>query len=167
MSAAPPDDTPRPDAYRPGVGIMLMNEAGLIFVAQRIDTDGQAWQMPQGGIDPKEDPRQAALRELAEETGTAEAEILAETPDWLRYDLPEDLRRRVWRGRYKGQRQKWFLMRFLGRDADIDLEAHIHPEFSAWRWAPAAEVPSLIVPFKRDLYRAVVDAFQDRIGPIR
>jgi putative (di)nucleoside polyphosphate hydrolase len=123
--------------------------------------------MPQGGIDPKEDPRQAALRELAEETGTADAEILAETPDWLSYDLPEDLRRRVWRGRYKGQRQKWFLMRFLGHDSDIDLEAHAHPEFSAWRWAPAADVPSLIVPFKRDLYRAVVDAFQDRIGPGR
>jgi putative (di)nucleoside polyphosphate hydrolase len=153
------------DVYRLGVGVMLMNASGLIFVGRRIDTDGQAWQMPQGGIDSDEDPRKAALRELKEETGTADAAILAETPDWLSYDLPEDLRRRVWSGRYKGQRQKWFLMRFLGSDADIDLEADDHPEFSAWRWAPAAEVPDLIVPFKRDLYRAVLGIFQDRIGP--
>jgi putative (di)nucleoside polyphosphate hydrolase len=155
----------RKDEYRPGVGIMLMNGQGLIFVAQRIDTEVEAWQMPQGGIDSREDPRRAALRELAEETGTTAAEILAETPDWLTYDLPKDLRRRVWKGRYRGQRQKWFLMRFLGSDSDIDLEAHDHPEFSVWRWAPAEDLPRLIVPFKRALYQAVVDAFRDRIGP--
>lgn len=151
--------------YRPGVGIMLVNSHGLIFVAQRIDTEGGAWQMPQGGIDADEDPRLAALRELEEEIGTAEAEILAETPDWLTYDLPKELRRKVWRGRYRGQRQKWFLMRFLGKDADIDLQAHDHPEFSAWRWTPAEGLPDLIVPFKRALYQAVLDAFRDRIGP--
>jgi putative (di)nucleoside polyphosphate hydrolase len=143
--------------YRRGVGIALFDREGRVFVAERIDTPG-AWQMPQGGIDPDEEPWPAALRELKEEIGTEKAEYLAET-GWLRYDLPPDLVGHVWRGRYRGQEQKWFAARFTGRDADIDLRTHSHPEFRAWRWARLAELPDLIVPFKRDLYRAVAEAF--------
>lgn len=128
-----------------------------MFVGERIDTPG-AWQMPQGGIDDGEDPWPAALRELEEEVGTAKAERLGET-DWLRYDLPPDLVGHVWRGRFRGQEQKWFAARFLGTDADIALDAHHHPEFGAWRWAPLGELPALIVPFKRPLYQSVVEAF--------
>jgi putative (di)nucleoside polyphosphate hydrolase len=143
--------------YRRGVGIALFNDAGRVFAGERIDTPG-AWQMPQGGIDADEEPWPAALRELAEEVGTAKAERLAET-DWLRYDLPPELLGRVWRGRYRGQEQKWFAARFLGTDADINLNAHRHPEFGAWRWTSLAELPPLIVPFKRALYAAVAEAF--------
>lgn len=145
--------------YRLGVGAVLFNAAGRVLVAQRIDTPGDAWQMPQGGIDRGEDPREAVFRELEEEIGTASAEIIAETPDWLTYDLPRDIRGRIWKGRYRGQKQKWFAMRFLGRDADIDLEAHAHPEFSDWKWVELAAVPDLIVPFKRKLYGDIVAAF--------
>ena len=143
--------------YRRGVGIMLLDRAGRVFVGRRIDTP-EAWQMPQGGIDPGESPRQAALRELEEETGTAKAEIVAETTDWLRYELPPALRGKAWGGGYRGQEQKWFAMRFLGDDRDIDLAAH-HPEFDAWKWAPATALPGLIVPFKRALYEAVLKEF--------
>jgi putative (di)nucleoside polyphosphate hydrolase len=145
---------------------MLLNPRGQVFIAQRIDTPGTAWQMPQGGIDPGETPRQAALRELREETGTDNAEIIAESRDWVRYDLPEDLAPKLWGGRYRGQEQKWFALRFLGTDADIDIAGE-HPEFSAWRWAELAEVPDLIVPFKRALYRRVVDEFSDAAARIR
>lgn len=146
-------------AYRRGVGIMLFNRAGLVFVAQRIDTDIDAWQMPQGGIDDGEAPAAAALRELEEETGTDRAEIVAESKGWFTYDLPADLRARVWGGKYRGQTQKWFAMRFTGTDADIDLDT-AHPEFSAWKWAKPAALPDLIVPFKRDLYRELVAEFK-------
>ena len=145
--------------YRPNVGIMLLNELGRVFVAKRIDYPGEAWQMPQGGIDEGEAPRHAALRELEEEIGTAKAELLAESPQWFRYDLPEELQGKLWGGRWKGQRQKWFAMRFSGRDADIDL-ATAHPEFSAWRWAEPADVPRLIIPFKRAIYERVVEEFR-------
>ena len=148
--------------YRPNVGIMLANPAGLVFVARRIDTPVEAWQMPQGGIDEGEDPRAAALRELEEEIGTARAEIVAESRGWFRYDLPQALAGKLWRGRWKGQRQKWFLMRFTGRDRDIDL-ATAHPEFDAWRWVEPRLLPDLIIPFKRQTYRDVLAEFSPHL----
>lgn len=144
--------------YRPGVGVMLLDRRKRVFVGRRIDAPGENWQMPQGGIDAGETPRQAALRELKEEVGTDQAEILAESAGWLTYDLPPDAVRRRWRGRYRGQTQKWFAMRFTGADADIDLRTH-HPEFDAWQWIAPAELPKLIVPFKRQLYVDVLKEF--------
>ncbi|MCF4166974.1 RNA pyrophosphohydrolase [Zavarzinia compransoris] len=144
--------------YRPCVGIMLINPDGLVFVGQRIDNLVEAWQMPQGGIDEGEAPETAAIRELGEEIGTEKAEIVAESRDWLTYDLPAELVPKVWKGRYRGQRQKWYAMRFLGTDADIDIGTR-HPEFAAWRWVPHGDLPGLIVPFKRALYEAVVAEF--------
>ena len=146
--------------YRLGVGAVLINTDGLVLVAQRLDTPGDAWQMPQGGIDKGEDPRETVLRELQEEIGTANAEIIGETDDWLTYDLPKDIRKSIWKGRYRGQKQKWFALRFLGSDAEIDLNAHKHPEFSAWKWVEFQMIPDLIVPFKRALYQDIVDRFQ-------
>lgn len=148
-----------PDLYRPCVGIMLLNRDGDVFAARRIDTDGDAWQMPQGGIDPGETPERAALRELAEETGTANAKILAQHPHWLTYDLPADLAARLWDGRYRGQAQKWFAMRFLGEDSEFDLGAY-EREFSDWRWIAIEKLPDLIVPFKRAVYDQVIAAFR-------
>lgn len=146
--------------YRQGVGIVLINREGLVFAARRIDTAQDAWQFPQGGIDEGETPRQAALRELEEEIGVppAKVEIIAETSDWLSYDLPPELADKVWKGRFCGQSQKWFAARFLGKDADIDIATR-HPEFSAWRWMDLADVPALIVSFKRDLYDRVAREF--------
>ena len=148
--------------YRRGVGVVLLNGDGKVFVAQRIDTEETAWQMPQGGIDKGEGPLEAALRELEEETGTNKAELIAETDDWLRYDLPDDLQSRVWKGKYRGQEQLWYLMRFTGTDADINIETD-HPEFSEWKWADFHSLPDMIVGFKRDLYRQIVDAFADQV----
>jgi putative (di)nucleoside polyphosphate hydrolase len=159
MSPKPAHD----DAYRPAVGIMLLDRANRVFVARRIDMKEEAWQMPQGGIDKGEAPQDAAFRELEEEIGTAKAEIIAESRDWLRYDLPPDLVGKVWGGRWKGQRQKWFAMRFTGRDEDIDLKTK-HPEFSAWKWADPAHLPQLIVPFKRQLYVEVLQEFAALLG---
>ena len=153
--------------YRPAVGIMLLNPDGLVFVGRRIDMPAglAAWQMPQGGIDPGETPREAALRELKEEVGTDKAEILAESAGWLHYDVPEELWAQfggMWGGRYRGQRQKWFLMRFTGEDRDIDLATE-HPEFDAWEWAEPERLPELIVPFKRQLYHDVLAEFRERL----
>lgn len=145
--------------YRPCVGIMLLNGRGQVFVGRRIDQTVEAWQMPQGGIDAGEDPRDAALRELKEEIGTDRAEILAESRDWLKYDLPANLIGKVWRGRYRGQAQKWFAMRFLGAEADIDIDTE-HPEFQAWRWLAMDDLLRHIVPFKYDVYARVVAEFR-------
>lgn len=152
--------------YRRGVGIALLNARGMVFVGQRCDSTEPAWQMPQGGIDKGEEPRVAAMREMGEEIGTDKAKIIAETPDWLRYDLPPDLAATMWKGKYRGQQQKWFLMRFLATDADIDI-ATAHPEFSAWKWLPFRELPNVIVGFKRDIYVQVVEAFGSIVDKIR
>ena len=144
--------------YRPAVGVMLLNRQGLVFVGKRIDQTVEGWQMPQGGIDKGEEPREAVMRELKEETGTDKARIIAEMPDWVTYDLPPHLVGVAFHGKYRGQRQKWFAMRFTGKDSDIDLHAH-EPEFSGWKWLAVEELPQVIVPFKRDSYAKVVAAF--------
>jgi len=144
--------------YRPCVGIMLFNQDGEVFVGKRIDQTVEGWQMPQGGIDKGETPRQAALRELEEEVGTGKAEIIAEMDDWVTYDLPEHLVGVAFKGKYKGQRQKWFALRFTGSDSDIDLTAH-EPEFSVFQWVSLEALPDLIVPFKRQTYKQVIAAF--------
>lgn len=144
--------------YRRGVGIVLLNGNDEVFVAQRIDSPEPAWQMPQGGIDKGEEPLAAAWRELYEETGVKSAVLLEETAGWLRYDLPRELVQHVWKGRYRGQEQKWFAFRFTGNDSEIDIDGE-HPEFSAWRWAELKKTPDFIVGFKRPLYEQVVRAF--------
>jgi putative (di)nucleoside polyphosphate hydrolase len=140
---------------------MLINRRGLVFVGQRRNMTGPAWQMPQGGIDRDETPAQAARRELQEETGIERAEILAESERWHSYDLPEHLIREVWGGAFRGQTQKWLLLLFGGDDADIDLGGE-EGEFSSWRWLPTGQLPHLIVPFKRPIYEAVLAEF----GPL-
>jgi len=160
--------------YRPCVGITVINPEGLVWVGRRSDSPGEAegrgawWQMPQGGIDAGEDPAVAALRELREETAIHSVKIIAETTDWLRYDLPAELVGKAWGGRYRGQMQKWFAVRFLGSESEIDIApAGQKAEFTEWRWMPIAEVAELIVPFKREVYRQVVEAFTPHARPGR
>ena len=152
--------------YRPCAGFMLVNAERRVFVGERIDTKALGfWQMPQGGIDPGEDPQTAALRELHEETGVGPdlVDIVAPASRPMRYDLPPDLLGKVWKGKYRGQIQHWYLGRFLGSDADIDLEAHDPPEFQAFRWVEPEQLPELIIPFKREVYSALVEEFRDLI----
>jgi putative (di)nucleoside polyphosphate hydrolase len=166
-----PGDLP----YRPCVGIALFNRDGLVWIGSRSDKDaegegkGSWWQMPQGGLDEGEDPYKAALRELYEETSVKKASLIREAPDWLTYDLPEELIGQSWGGRYRGQKQKWFALRFDGRESDIDVRhpggGKFKPEFSAWRWERLEKLPKLIVPFKRPVYEGVAAAFAD-IGPV-
>ena len=150
--------------YRPNVGAVVFNRDGMVFVARRADmanAEGPAggWQLPQGGIDVGEDPRVAVFRELEEEIGTRKADLIGEHPEWLMYDLPPDLLGIAWRGRYRGQRQRWFALRFTGEDSDIRLDLDPHPEFDAWRWVKLSELPVLAVPFKRAIYETLSQSF--------
>ena len=160
--------------YRPCVGVMLVNAQGLVFIGRRRNkrqpehvAPGHEWQMPQGGIDPGEQPYAAALRELREETNVRSVEFIAEAPDWYSYDLPQDVAKKAWRGGYRGQTQKWFALRFTGAESEIDIHdpgpGH-KPEFDAWRWEDVSRLPELIIPFKRQVYENVVAAFAPLIG---
>jgi putative (di)nucleoside polyphosphate hydrolase len=148
--------------YRPAVGVMLLNRDGKVFVAQRLDSTLEAWQMPQGGLDESEEELAGALRELEEETGIGpeHVEIVARAPSELYYDLPDDLLGKIWKGKWRGQRQTWFLCRFTGTDADVNIET-ADPEFRAWKWADPNELSAMIVPFKRKLYEDIVAAFSE------
>ncbi len=160
--------------YRPCVGIMVLNRDGLVWIGRRPDARnspegaGTWWQMPQGGIDDGEDVRAAARRELIEETGMRSVEFVAESAGWHYYDLPEHLQGKVWGGRYRGQKQKWVALRFTGADAEVDLTPPdgLEVEFDMWRWVPMADLVDLIVPFKRKVYRAVVEEFRDLVKPV-
>jgi putative (di)nucleoside polyphosphate hydrolase len=149
------------NGYRRGVGVMLLNDRGQVWVGRRIDNTDEAWQMPQGGIDKGEEPWATALRELEEETGIKPklVEKIADCPERLKYDLPEELQGRLWGGKWKGQDQDWYLCRFLGEDSDVDISTK-HAEFSHWKWVDPADLPELIVPFKRDLYRRLIAEFE-------
>ncbi len=153
--------------YRPNAGLMLLNDAGKVFVGKRIDTKDMAWQMPQGGIDKGEDAKAAALRELEEETGIPAGlvDILAVSQDWIKYDFPPEVAAKLWqsragKARFRGQKQRWFLMRFNGQDADVNI-ATAQPEFCEWKWMEPADLPAHIVPFKRDIYHQVLAEFAD------
>lgn len=150
--------------YRRGVGVMLLNRDGKVFVGARIDNTDEAWQMPQGGIDAGEESWETALRELEEETGIPPRLVqrITECPEKLRYDLPEDLRGKLWGGKWKGQIQDWYLARFLGDDSDVNIATE-HPEFRDWKWIDPGHLPELIVPFKRDLYRQLLREFAEHL----
>lgn len=160
MASVNAEDLP----YRPCAGVMLVNRQGMIWVGRRLDTPN-GWQMPQGGIDKGESPRDAALRELYEEIGTGKAEIVAESQAWHRYDLPPHLLGKAWKGRFRGQKQRWFLLRFTGEDSDINI-ATAHPEFDAWQWVAPGALCDLIVPFKRAVYEQVVAEFWPHLDAI-
>ena len=145
--------------YRPCAGIMLFNKQGRVFVGQRLDTYLNAWQLPQGGINGGEEPQTAALRELEEEIGTANVAIIGEVEKWLNYDLPPELLGQLWKGRFRGQTQKWFAMRFLGDDIEIDPTGVENPEFSEWKWSSIEEIQKMAVPFKQAIYGIVVSEF--------
>jgi putative (di)nucleoside polyphosphate hydrolase len=151
-------------SYRRGVGIMLLNREGKVFVGARIDNTDEAWQMPQGGMDRGEEPWTTALRELEEETGIRPhlVERIADGSERLKYDLPEELRGKLWGGKWRGQDQDWFLARFMGDDSDVNI-ATAHPEFREWKWIKPAQLPDLIVPFKRDLYRQLLREFAQHL----
>lgn len=161
--------------YRPCVGVMLLNTEGMVFVGRRSERkgasegEGQWWQMPQGGVDPGETAEEAARRELWEETGVRRAAFIAQTEDWLLYDLPPELVGVAWQGRFRGQKQMWFAARFEGTESEVDLRPRPDhkAEFDAWRWVPVAELPDLVVPFKREVYAAVVAAFAPLIEKSR
>jgi len=156
----------KPASYRPCVGIMLVNAEGKAFVGRRIDNkEGDWWQMPQGGVDPGEDPTEAALRELGEETGITpdKVSVIGKLDETIRYDLPAELIGKLWEGRYCGQEQTWFLARFSGTEGDVNLDAHDPPEFCEFRWVDPEDLPDLIVPFKKRVYRAVLEGFRELI----
>lgn len=148
----------QPHRYRKGVGALVFNDHGRVLVARRIGI-ADAWQLPQGGLHRGENPWAAVKRELLEEIGTDRVEVIAEYPGWLRYELPERLRGKVWKGKYCGQEQRWFAFRFTGDDHNINLAAHGKPEFDDWRWVEIGQLPALAVTFKRDLYRQLVEHF--------
>ncbi|MBF0560404.1 MAG: RNA pyrophosphohydrolase [Alphaproteobacteria bacterium] len=152
--------------YRRGVGVILLSGDGLVFAGQRVDTPEPAWQLPQGGIDEGETPIEAALRELKEETGTDKADVVSESADWFTYDLPPELADKVWHGRYRGQQQKWFVMRFTGDDGDIDISGPSR-EFARWKWASLDDIAAQIVPFKRDMYIQVLEALRPAILAVK
>lgn len=145
--------------YRPGVGIALFNAEGKVLVAERLDNP-DSWQMPQGGIDKGEEPEVAVFREMKEEIGTDNARIMGAMKDWITYDIPERTAKKLWGGKYKGQKQKWLALEYLGKDSDIDLEADKHPEFSRWKWVPVEDLLDYVVPFKRDAYKKVIAEFK-------
>jgi len=163
--------------YRPCVGVMLINREGLVFIGRRRNkrlvehvAPGHEWQMPQGGIDAGEDPYTACLRELHEETNVRSVSLIAEAPEWYTYDLPNHVAQKSWKGRFQGQRQKWFALRFEGEDGEIDIDtpgggAH-KPEFDAWRWERLERLPDLIIPFKRPVYERVVEVFAPYAAPV-
>jgi putative (di)nucleoside polyphosphate hydrolase len=148
--------------YRPSVGLMILNHKLEVFVGRRIDSKFEAWQMPQGGIDEGETPEIAVMREMKEEIGTNNAEIICKTKQWYKYDLPSYLIARLWNGRYRGQRQKWFLLKYLGKDEDINIH-YAHAEFAEWKWVKIEELTQIIVSFKKSLYVSVIEEFRDSI----
>lgn len=163
MGLAQASDLP----YRPCVGIFLINDAGKVLVGRRIDAEADAWQMPQGGIDEGEAPADAALRELEEETGICNARIIGEAAKWVHYDLPGDMIGKVWKGRFRGQRQKWFVLRFLGSDDEIDPTGVAYPEFDGWQWMDAGDLVANVVAFKREIYAMIVDEFAPYLAELK
>ena len=171
-----PNDKPLPTEYRPCVGLLILNRAGQIWIGERLEARNDAeglgtwWQMPQGGIDAGEDPVAAAMRELHEETGITSAEIIAETAEWHHYDFPLEFAVKAWGGRFRGQKQKWFAMRFLGDNSEVDISSHdpsLQPEFGRWRWSAKHELIGNVVDFKRKIYRAVLNEFDPLIVPAK